>query len=114
MGYGFARWRFRSEAHRISKLLGFSAISYISGSYFSRETKDTLFQIDLVFDRADRVLIICKIKYKDAPVGIEVIPEFEEKINKIELKSKKQLKKFSLVPMEQMRSYKLVLILIEF
>lgn len=92
LGYGFERWC-RREAHRISKLLGFSSISYVSGAYFSRETKDTSFQIDLVFDRADRVLTICEIKYKDAPVGIEVIPEFEEKINKIELKSKKTIEK---------------------
>lgn len=90
LGYGFERWC-RKEAHRIAHLLGFSAISYNSGAYFSRETKDSSFQIDLVFDRADRVITVCEIKYKDAPVGIEIIVEFEEKLKK--LKSKKTVEK---------------------
>jgi len=41
-------------------------------------------QIDLVFDRPDNVMTACEIKYGSRPVGVEVIPEMERKVQLLE------------------------------
>lgn len=38
-------------------------------------------QFDLVFDRPDRVLTVCEIKYTSAPPGLGVAQEFLRKIS---------------------------------
>jgi hypothetical protein len=51
------------------------------GPYFSaaRRGKPGV-QVDLVFDRADRVLTVCEMKYSANAVGIEVIAGMKRKI----------------------------------
>jgi len=58
-GYAFERLC-RKHAYAIAGVLGFSGIRYTSGSWFSRKAAA---QIDLLFDRADRVFTVCEIKY---------------------------------------------------
>ena len=78
LGHAFENYC-REHAAVIAKLLEFSGIQYTAGSYFSRVVERELkgFQVDLVFQRADRVLTLCEIKYTDAPVGSEIIRAFE-------------------------------------
>ncbi len=78
LGYSFGRWC-RGNHHLLAQILGFSAVDYRVGPYFSRSTPQG-FQIDLIFSRADRVLSICEIKYAKSPVGKQVIQEFERKL----------------------------------
>ncbi len=78
LGYSFERWC-RHEHVQIAKVLGFSAVQYEVGPYFSTKTPKN-FQMDLVFSRADKVLTICEIKYTKAPVSKNVIKEFERKM----------------------------------
>ncbi|MCP4605537.1 MAG: ATP-binding protein [Proteobacteria bacterium] len=70
-------------AHRqeIAAKLGFSAISYYSGSWFAKGDEQLKTQIDLLFDRADGVVTICEIKFTDKKIGLEAIGEMEKKID---------------------------------
>ena len=81
LGYAFERFC-RHQAPRIADALGFGAVRYRSGSYFSTRRAEVPkgFQIDLLFERADRVMTICGIKYTGAKTDSSVIEECEEKI----------------------------------
>lgn len=81
---GFAFERFCRNNHTvIAKLLGFSAVAYRVGTYFSKRTttEDPSYQIDLIFDRADGVYTICEIKYVQEKITSKVITEFERKLS---------------------------------
>ncbi len=86
LGYSFERWC-RHNHTRIAKILGFSAVQYDVGPFFSKTTPEN-FQIDLIFSRADKVLTICEIKYTKAPVSKNVIKEFERKMEHFTIPSR--------------------------
>ena len=81
LGYVFERFC-RRYYYIIAKILGFPAVEYQVGCYFSRKTdaKDPGFQIDLLFDRKDRVYTVCEIKYKESKINVGIIDEFEHKL----------------------------------
>lgn len=94
LGYSFER--FCRKYHRqIATLLGFASIKYKVGSYFSRSTDkvDTGFQFDLVFDRADNVVTLCECKYVQSHVSVNVISEFEKKLELFPNKKNKTIQK---------------------
>lgn len=82
LGFSFERYCRINHFH-LAKLLGFSAVAYRSGAFFNRETQTEKsgFQIDLLFERADRVITICEIKYLSRPVNKTIIKQFEEKLS---------------------------------
>src|ERR1700757_1415551 len=57
-------------------------VKYSHGPFFNRSTArtDPGYQIDLVFDRADKTLSLCEIKFSDAPVSVAVGREFQTKL----------------------------------
>ena len=80
---GFAFERFCIKNHTlIAKLLGFSAVNYTYGPYFDRSTiaSDKAFQIDLLYQRTDKVITMCEIKYINRPVTKSIIEEFDRKL----------------------------------
>lgn len=80
---GYAFERFCRKNHRlIATALGFSAVKYRHGPFFNRSTTkaDPGYQIDLVFDRADKTLTLCEIKFSDAPASVAVGREFQLKL----------------------------------
>ncbi len=80
---GFAFERFCRNNHRIiAKKLGFALVNYACGAFYNRGTNqhDANYQIDLLFDRDDKVITICEIKYLQSKVGTNVIDEFDEKL----------------------------------
>ncbi len=83
----------RQNHPHIAEALGFSAVKYQAGTYFKRASikGKSGYQWDLVFDRADKVLTLCEIKYTNAPVGLNVIKEFESRIEKTALPKKKSI-----------------------
>lgn len=85
LGYAFERWC-RSHANIIADRLGFADVEYSSGAYFRRKQLRSDFQIDLIFDRKDRVLSVCEIKYTDRPLTTSVVDEFERKLEKLDKK----------------------------
>lgn len=79
------------HADLISEKLGFSAVDYTLGPYFVPSKKagrggqtEHGNQVDLVFDRADAVLTLCEMKYSRRPVGVEIIPEVDKKVELLE------------------------------
>ena len=69
LGYSLERYC-RRHAHHIADHLGFGAVEYQSGAFYSRATtkEDRGFQIDLLFKRADRVVTLCEVKYNSSPI----------------------------------------------
>lgn len=84
-GHAFERFC-RSQDFRIAEILGFSGVDYKAGSYFDRKSLASNFQVDLLFERKDRVYTICEIKYQEAPLGVKVFHEVQEKLTKMNLK----------------------------
>jgi hypothetical protein len=89
---GFRAWLGRGfellcmeHAREIAALLGFSGVQYRAGPYFRHQRGGRLagVQIDLIFDRADKVYTLCEMKYRDAPVGVETAREVQQKVDKL-------------------------------
>jgi AAA+ ATPase superfamily predicted ATPase len=94
LGYAFER--FCRNRHRlIAKIMGFHGITYYSGAYFTRggQKAEPGFQFDLVFDRDDKVITLCEMRYTQTKVGISVIEEFERKLSLFVNKKNKTLQK---------------------
>lgn len=73
LGYAFER--FCRKNHRlVAKKLGFEAVRYKYGTFYNRSTKG--YQIDLVFEREDRVTTVCEIKYTETPDTVSVGTKF--------------------------------------
>ena len=69
------------HALEISRIVGFSAVDFKMGPYFSPARRGIPgVQVDLVFDRADNVLTVCEMKYSANTVGVDVIPSMKRKI----------------------------------
>ncbi|MFH0800247.1 MAG: ATP-binding protein [Pseudomonadota bacterium] len=78
---GLAFERFCYYHHQvIADKLGFSAVRYDCGSWYSRKDQRSGAQIDMLFMRADRIITLCEMKFQDDPVGKEVIASVEGKI----------------------------------
>lgn len=94
LGFAFEFWCLKNSA-QIAELLGFSDVEYRVGPFYNRKTEKIQkgYQLDLVFDRADRVITVCEIKYTDRPVGKEILAEFNNKVELMELGSKKTVQK---------------------
>ena len=91
---GFAFERMCRKKHRlIAKILGFGSVQYRSGTYFNRKAEDTIpgFQIDLLFDRDDRVITICEVRYIQGLVSEKVIQEMENKLEHFPNKKNKTI-----------------------
>jgi uncharacterized protein len=80
---GYAFERFCRRAHRqIARALGFSAVRYHHGPFFNRATdrSEPGYQIDLVFDRDDKTLTLCEIKFTDTPISVAQGRQFQRKL----------------------------------
>ena len=90
----------RNKHRLIAKILGFHGIHYSSGAFFNRASQeiDSGFQFDLVFDRDDKVITMCEIKYTQAKIGIDVIEEFERKLQFFPNKKNKTIQKILISP----------------
>lgn len=93
---GLAFERFCRKYHFIiANILGFSGVQYNAGAFYNRSTNKVTpgYQIDLIFDRADKVYTICEIKYTQKKVSTKVIEEFERKLELFDNKSNKTIHK---------------------
>jgi hypothetical protein len=77
LGLAFEHFCFQ-HADLIAKRLGFSAVAYDHGSWFQKADLATGAQVDLLFKRADKVITLCEVKYREQ-VGRQVIAEVEKK-----------------------------------
>lgn len=99
LGFAFAQFC-RKEHRYIAGILGFSAVRYRSGAFFNRHTQsiDKDFQLELVYERDDRVLVVCDIHYSDALVDIDVISQFESKLQYLPRFKKYRIEKALISP----------------
>ena len=79
-GLAFERICLRHKDY-IAQKLGFGAIRYDAGSWYSLKNDSNNAQIDLAYIRADKVISICEIKYTSTPVGKDVMSNFQKKEN---------------------------------
>ncbi|MBI1883526.1 MAG: ATP-binding protein [Chlamydiae bacterium] len=98
----FSSWLGRSfeyvcvdHAKKIAEILGFSGIDFTCGPYFELHGKRSQsgIQIDLLFDRADKVLCLCEMKYTASRPGKSVMAETQKKVELIQKRTKKTLQK---------------------
>ena len=89
LGYAFERMC-RRRHRNIAKQLGFGAVRYKSGAFFSRKTdkQNAGYQFDLAFERDDKVLTLCEAKYLQGKVKSHVTEEFETKLDLLAPKKK--------------------------
>ena len=94
LGYAFERMS-RKNHKLFAKILGFESVNYKYGTYFSRATnsKQPGYQIDLIYERDDSVYTICEIKYQQSKTTVQVIEEFEKKLNLFKKPQKKTIHK---------------------
>ncbi|MFH0947197.1 MAG: ATP-binding protein [Planctomycetota bacterium] len=78
LGLAFEQFCFQ-HAEQIARRLGFSAVAFDYGSWFQRDDQGSGAQIDLLFKRADRVITLCEVKFRER-VGLEVVAEVEQKV----------------------------------
>lgn len=79
MGRAFELVCLRHRA-QIAAALGFQGVEYECGPWFRAPRKGHGgVQIDLAFDRADKVITLCEMKRQIAPLGRAVIAEVERK-----------------------------------
>jgi hypothetical protein len=79
-GYAFERLC-RRHAFEIATFLRFSGISFKSGSWFRSSGKiGKSAQIDLLFQRQDKVVTLCEIKYVQSLSSQKVVHDLQNKI----------------------------------
>jgi len=78
-GFAFEKVCFQHN-RLIADKLGFGAVRYNAGSWFKSGLQNTKIQIDLIYARADGVLLLCEIKFTRNKVGKEVIKDIEKKV----------------------------------
>ncbi len=70
----------RAHTYELSDKLGFRAVSYSAGPFFRSASEATHgVQLDLLFDRADNVLLVCEMKYSQNKIGVTILKELERK-----------------------------------
>ena len=76
-GFAFERYCLKN-AYDLSMHMGFGNEVILAAPHFERG--DTGYQIDLLYKRADSVIVICEIKHKQKKITTEIISEMEKKI----------------------------------
>jgi AAA+ ATPase superfamily predicted ATPase len=95
LGYSFESMCL-DHAQEFAKILGFSAVRYRYGPYFQaakREGSRLASQLDLVFDRQDRVCTVCEIKYQDRVDLKQAGEEMDRAISRIRYLDNKTINK---------------------
>lgn len=75
---GFAFERFcHKQAGLLAQIMGFADEVIQVGPLFGKS--DERFQIDLVYKRTDKVIVVCEIKYSVNEISTQIIPEIQRK-----------------------------------
>ncbi len=82
LGFAFERYCLK-HAGFLAAIMGFEEEVILAVPFYAK--KDQHFQIDLLYQRSDKVLTICEIKHQNKPLTTKVIPEVEMKCASIPL-----------------------------
>lgn len=76
MGFAFERFCLRHSG-LLAERMGFRDVVLLAAPHFGKD--DQKFQVDLLYQRSDRVITVCEIKYRNKPITREIIPEMDRK-----------------------------------
>jgi len=76
LGFAFERFCL-NHAGLLALVMDFADDMLLASPYFKKN--DERFQIDLVYQRADRVITVCEIKHQNSKIGTHIIPEMQRK-----------------------------------
>jgi predicted AAA+ superfamily ATPase len=79
LGYAFERFCL-ANTKLLAAMLGFQSVRYSAAPYYSRKPG---VQIDLCFNRADKVITICEAKYHTNNLGKELIKEMQHRVDSL-------------------------------
>ncbi|MCU0286913.1 MAG: ATP-binding protein [Acidobacteria bacterium] len=82
LGFAFERFCLKNSGY-LAGLMGFKDEMLLASPYFGQG--DPGFQVDLVYKRADKVIVICEIKYCKEMITTKIIPVMEKKCSTIEI-----------------------------
>ncbi len=82
LGFAFERFSLR-HALWLADLMGFGEHVLEAAPYFRRD--DRRFQIDLLYQRTDKVITLCEIKYRNKQISTAVVPEVDRKCHLLDL-----------------------------
>jgi len=82
MGYAFERFC-RKHAFYLAEIMGFADEVESFGPLFQR--KDSLFQIDLLYKRFDKVVTVCEIKFRNSKIDTPVMGEMKRKLERLKI-----------------------------
>lgn len=75
---GFAFERFcHKQAGSLAQIMGFADEVIQVGPLFGKS--DERFQIDLIYKRTDKIVVVCEIKYSNSEISTTIIPEMQRK-----------------------------------
>lgn len=99
LGYALER-HCRYNHNLFASFLGFGGIEYKAGAYFRREhmNRNRGYQIDLLFDRKDKVITVCEIKYLAQKVGAGVVDDVAEKLTELKKSKTKSIERVLIAP----------------
>ncbi len=90
--FGFAFERFCVRyARQLAEAMEFSDYFLYAAPYFKKAAKG--YQIDLLFERSDNVIVIAEVKYSKRPISTQVVPEVERKVSLFRSNSKVRIQK---------------------
>jgi hypothetical protein len=78
LGYSFENFCLKNALY-LAYRMSFGEEVIELGPLYHRGDKG--FQIDMIYRRADKVIVICEVKYHSAPIDTDVISELESKIS---------------------------------
>ncbi|MCP4155114.1 MAG: AAA family ATPase [bacterium] len=82
LGFAFERFCLRHSS-QLAGLMGFRDNILLATPHFGKG--DQKFQVDLLYQRSDRVITLCEIKHRNKPVTREIIPEVERKCRLLDI-----------------------------
>jgi uncharacterized protein len=95
---GLALERFCIFHHRaVASALGFAGVEYNVGPFYVRNQPKSG-QLDLVFERKDRVITVCEVKYTSTPPSKEIVRPFEESLKLLPLGKKTSIQRVLISP----------------
>jgi hypothetical protein len=82
MGFAFERFCLRHSG-LLAQRMGFRDDVLLSTPHFGKG--DQKFQVDLLYQRTDRVITVCEIKYRNKPISREIILEMDRKCQLLDI-----------------------------
>jgi AAA+ ATPase superfamily predicted ATPase len=79
LGYSFERFCLKNSIY-LAYRMGFGEEVLEFGPLYHRGEK--AFQIDMIYRRADKIVVVCEIKYHSSPIDTDIIALFESKFAK--------------------------------